>query len=259
MPYPRRVIIYLREKGISDCLVKVVQVSDPQDGNQVVDASYPPRPAGSLPILAISPKPDVKHPRPILIRQSMAIMGFLEELCNSGQYGFSSPHDPLIPTEPLARARVSEVLSLAEELTVAWNPVRTFGTGAGTMSYPEGAKEMLRWERRSLMALETWWQEQDRDMSLLRQGVQGHVTLADIVLYQFLDFTKQEYGVDMTVGSGAKVRDVYGRELIEKFPKLGEFYEAFNTRESARRNELAGEFAAEKVAKRMQTWVEGVL
>jgi glutathione S-transferase len=54
MPYPRRVIIYLREKGIPDSLVKVAVVADPQDRNQVLDRSLPPIPSGSLPILAIS-------------------------------------------------------------------------------------------------------------------------------------------------------------------------------------------------------------
>ena len=55
------------------------------------------------------------------------------------------------------------------------------------------------------MAIETLWQDSNRDMSFLKKSVFGHVTLADIVLYQFLEFTKDCYGVDMTIGSGEKV------------------------------------------------------
>jgi hypothetical protein len=118
---------------------------------------------------------------------------------------------------------------------------------------------MLRWVRRSLMAIEKWWREADRDMSLLRKGSDQHVTIADIVLFQFLEFTKDCYGVDMTIGSGEKVKDVYGRETVERFPKLIEFFEAFSTRDSAKRVAEAGEFPDEKAKTAMQTWADGVL
>lgn len=138
------------------------------------------------------------------------------------------------------------------------NPVRTFGTKAGTMSFPEGSKEMLRWVRRSLMAIETWWQETGRDMSVLRNGSDGDVSIADIVLFQFLEFTLDCYGVDMTVGSGEIVKDVYGREVREEFTKLKEFFEAFRTRDSAKRDADKGEVASEGPMKAMQTWEEGI-
>ncbi len=134
-----------------------------------------------------------------------------------------------------------------------------FGTGAGSMSYPEGSKEMLRWVRRPLMAIEAAWQESQRDMSLLREGTDGHVTVGDIVLYQFLEFTKDCYGVDMTVGSKERTSDVYGRAMDERFPKLLEFFEAFSGRESAVRHAEIGEVAGEKPSKAMQTWAGGIL
>lgn len=118
---------------------------------------------------------------------------------------------------------------------------------------------MLRWVRRSLMAIEIWWQESDRDMSVLANGVHGHVTMADIVLYQFLEFTKDCYGVDMAIGSGERVRDVYGRETVEKFPKLMEFFQVFGARESAVRYEHRGEVPSDAPRKAMQTWADGVL
>jgi hypothetical protein len=96
-------------------------------------------------------------------------------------------------------------------------------------------------------------------MSLLAKGSFGYVTMADIVLYQFLEFTKDCYGVDMTIGSCETVRDVYGREVVERFPKLMEFYETFNTRDSAIRYTDRGEVASEGPMKAMQTWADGVL
>src|SRR4051794_32968815 len=41
----------------------------------------------------------------------------------------------------------------------------TFGTGAGTMSIPAAAKEMIRWVHRPLTIIESWWK--DRDFSSL--------------------------------------------------------------------------------------------
>ena len=124
MPYPRRVIIYLREKGIPESLVRVVHVSDPQDGNRVIDsAAFPSRPAGSLPIMLIPSEPQGDEGGAenwVYIRQSMAMINYLEELCNTGQYGFSASRGSLVGKDALAKARVGEVLSLAEECTVAW-------------------------------------------------------------------------------------------------------------------------------------------
>lgn len=253
MPFPRRLIIYLREKQIPQSLVRVVRVSDPQDGNQVVDSSLPPRPPGSLPILAI-PHADSKD-KWTYIRQSMAIINFLEELCEGKQYGFHSPTGPLMPLDGLARARETEILTLAEELTVGWNPVRTFGTDAGTISFPQGAKEMLRWERRAVLAIETYLSERATPPKQPSEPV----TIAEIVLYQFLEFVKDCYGVDMTVGSGEMVKDVYGREVKEEFPLLRQFYLAFAQRESAKRNPEAGDVPGPAPAKAMGTWAEGVL
>ena len=173
--------------------------------------------------------------------------------------GFSAPNGSLQGNDPLARARSTEIQTLADECTVAWNPVRTFGTGAGTMKLPEASKEMLRWVRRSLTTIERWWAEDDRDMTLLQRGKYGHVTLGDISLYQFLEFTKDCYGVDMTTGSGEVVKDVYGREVKEEFPKLKEFYAVFSTRESAERSAELDELPGKLAAKNMQTWLDGVL
>lgn len=258
MPFPRRVIIYLREKDIPESQVKIVHVRDPKAGNDVVEPHLPPRPPGSLPILAIPSKgEDADEKGFIYIRQANAIMYFLEELCEDFQYGFTRPHGGLGGKNPLERARVAEAMSIAEELMVAWNSVRTFGTGAGPISIPEASKEMLRWVRRALMTVEGFFK--DRDMSLIEDGKYGHVTMADIVLYNFLEFVDDCYAVDMTIGSGEMTTDVYGREVKEEFPKLIEFYQAFKTRESAKRNADKGDVPSEDTKNMMSTWADGVL
>ncbi|KAF9768129.1 hypothetical protein IL306_014603 [Fusarium sp. DS 682] len=251
MPFPRRVIIYLREKQIPSSLVTIVPVSDPQLGDAAPKA-FPPRPSGSLPILAI-PNHDSGSESYTYIRQSLAIMNYLDELCDSGEHGFPKSAYSMRGEDALGRARVTELMCLADELTIAWNPVRTFGTGAGTLSLPEASKEMLRWLQRTLTTIEDWFQ--DKDFSELRQGGARGPNMAEIVLYQFLEFAKDCYGKDMTKGFGQKGLDVYGRkETSDEFPKLAEFYEAFKTRMSAIRDEAAGEVAGEKALKAMQTW-----
>jgi len=252
MPYPRRVIIYMREKGIPSSLVAVVPVSDPQLGS-TVDPKYPPKPHGSLPVLAI-PQDDSGN-NFTYIRQSLAIMNYLDELCDGGLEGFPLSSHSMRGANILERARVTEVLALADECNTLWNPVRSFGTGVGPIRIPAASKEMLRWVRRSLAAIETCWKDRN-DISSLRRGGGGRVSMADIVLYQFLEFTVDCYGVDMTRGSGEIVKDVYGRDVREEFPKLSEFYVAFKTRDSAVRDALAGEVASPQVLEKMKTWFE---
>jgi glutathione S-transferase len=207
MPYPRRVIIYLREKGIDSQQVTVIHVSDPQPGNES-PPEFPPRPAGSLPILAIPCKDKRGTIYYTYIRQSLAIIHFLDELCDAGFHGFLKPKYSINGTNAFKRERNTEVLALADECTIAWNPVRTFESRAGTISILAASKEMVRWVHRPLATIEEWWK--DRDFSYLSQGSGSPPTMAEIVLYQFLEFTKDCYGRGMTKGSGATVKDVYG-------------------------------------------------
>ena len=44
--------------------------------------------------------------------------------------------------------------------------------------------------------------------------------MAEAVLYQFLEFTKGRYGVDVSQGSGHTVKDVYGWEVVERYTKI---------------------------------------
>lgn len=252
MPFPRRVIIFLREKNIPKSKVTIVPVSDPGLGDQAAQG-FPARPTGSLPILAIPNSEVSNEPSYTYIRQSLAIMNYLDELCDSGALGFPKSEHSMRGSDALGRARVTELMCLADELTTSWNPVRTFGTGAGTMPIPEASKEMMRWIQRTLNTIEMWFQ--DRDFAEMRHGGTYNPNMAEIVLYQFLEFIEDCYGKNLTQGSTQKSLDVYGREEISAdYPKLAEFYKAFKTRPSAFRDGKAGEIPGDDALKRMKTW-----
>ncbi|KAI4215112.1 MAG: hypothetical protein LQ351_002427, partial [Letrouitia transgressa] len=259
MPYPRRVIIYLREKNISPSLITIVPVSDPQMGN-VAPPDYPPRPSGSLPILAI-PKSDSSSQALedfIYIRQSLAIMNYLEDLCESGTNGFPKSSNQMRGgMEILDRARHQELMSLADECLVSWNPVRLFGSGLGSEAIPAAAKESLRWIHRNLAAIEEHFSRNSRDFSHLIPAQNAHATLAEIVLYSFLEFVEEIYGLDLTQGSGEVVSDVYGRETKQVYPKLKDFYRSFKARDSAKLKVASGDVATDAIKAGGRSWHEG--
>jgi glutathione S-transferase len=121
MPYPRRIIIYLREKGIPESLIQVVECD--VKTNDVVDHRFPSKPAGSLPLLVIpsEEKDAAGNPKDqFIIRQSMTIIYFLEKICDSQLYGFPSTRGSLLGKDMFEMVRINEVVSLAEECTIAW-------------------------------------------------------------------------------------------------------------------------------------------
>lgn len=238
----------------------VVVVSDPNDGDAVIESEkYPARPRGSLPILAIHSTPNFESDV-TYIRQSSAILNFLEELCDEGKWGFPKSPFPMRGNvhDPLERARITEVRTLAEECLVSWNPVRTFGTGAGIphLLNAEASKEMAKWTKHTLTTIERWWVEEDRNADALKVGSGGKVTMGDIVLYQFIEFVRTCYGVNLLMGSGEKYTDVYGREQEERFEKLNAFMNAMDTRESVVRE--GREVPSLLALGKMTEWVDGI-
>lgn len=260
MPYPRLIGIYLREKRIPQSLVTIVAVTDPSDGDTVVDSDkYPPRPKGSLPILALYSSPEFKDDA-VYIRQSSAILDFLDELCNQGRWGFPKSPYPMRggADDPLERARITEIRTLAEECLVTWNPVRTFGTGVGVprLLNAEASKEMAKWTKRTLTTIERWWSADDRNVDALKAGGGRNVTVGDIVLYQFIEFVRTCYGVNLLAGNGEKYSDVYGREQEERFEKLNAFVNAMDTRKSVVREGM--EVPSLLALGKMTDWVDGI-
>lgn len=159
-------------------------MSDPQLGSRVPDG-FPPKPSGSLPFLAIpiqaevnqwpnstsSGKLEPKIEKYIYVSKSLAIMNFLKNILEETE--LRQNHNLLSTVsererDPLAKARTTELLVLAEECTTIWNSVSTFGSWTGMLSLPQAAREMVGWLRRNLLAIEQILQTQDQDLSLLR-------------------------------------------------------------------------------------------
>ena len=273
MPYPRRVTLYLRERDIAPALVTVVPVSDPQKGDKIIPPGLPARPRGSLPILAI-PSPNPTHPTCYTyLSQSVAIMNYLEDLCDAQVAGFPQRGWPMRGgLDPLRRAKELGYMQLADQALACWNPVRLFGTGAGPISIPRAAKEALVWEKRELGAIEAFLkqqQEEEGDADLVVRSsrdsdTNGSVSvgygpsIGDIMLFSFLELANDMYGRDMTVSTSAKVKDAYGRDVVESSPMLHKFYRLFKSRTSAQRRSEDGEVVPLDVRTAGTTWADEV-
>ncbi len=117
MRFPRRVIIYLREKDIPSSLITVVPISDPQLGD-AAPPEFLARLKSSLPLLDIPPPGYASTASLTYIGQLVAIMDYLDELWDAGDDGFPMPQHSLRGTDPASRVHEAELLSLADECTV---------------------------------------------------------------------------------------------------------------------------------------------
>jgi len=77
---------------------------------------------------------------------------------------------------------------------------------------------MIRWIYRSLATIEGYLKERG-DVAALCEGGKRGPTMGEIVLYQFLELTKDCSGKNMTL-LGEKAKNVYGREAAESYPCL---------------------------------------
>lgn len=92
-PNPRKVLVYLKEKGLDVPLVQV----DVTKGENRTPEFLRKNPLGGLPILELDDG--------TILTESLAIIDYLEEL---------HPENPMIGTAPLERARVRELERIAE-------------------------------------------------------------------------------------------------------------------------------------------------
>ncbi len=92
-PNPRRLLVYLKEKGLEVAWEEVNLVTGENRTAEFLSRN----PLGGLPVLALD---DGAH-----LTESLAIMEYFEEL---------HPQPPMIGTEPLERARVRELERIAE-------------------------------------------------------------------------------------------------------------------------------------------------
>ena len=216
--YPRRVLIYLGEKGLLDS--PYLRIT-PCDVSPTGGMTAPGKPAGSVPILRL--------PDGTFIKQSIAILDYLEDVCsnpdpeqpwqaelaNSAQSNMS-----MRGRTAVERARTRDMLSLADEATVhfvfachkgsaLFEPIET--THALT------AKLALEYCQKNLKLLDAYYVGNER----LENG--GPATIADCVLYSTLHFAKDMYSLDLLAD----------REL----PGLQQFWELFGRRPSVQVSE----------------------
>ncbi|PWY90952.1 hypothetical protein BO70DRAFT_392620 [Aspergillus heteromorphus CBS 117.55] len=86
------------------------------------------------------------------------------------------------------------------------------------LAHKQSAHEMFKWLQRGLLSIERWMDENEYSPDDLRwdAGSTRVVTIAEMFLFQFLEFTVDCYGVDVTQLSSDKTsKDVYGRDVCE--------------------------------------------
>lgn len=119
-----------------------IPVNYPQLSNSALVTLHP---KDSLPILAIPAQDASNETSYTCMNQSVVIMKYLDEVCDGGLEEFLKSSYPMHGIDKLDRPRETELPSLAKELTINWNPVRTFDAGAGTTSISVASNGMHRW------------------------------------------------------------------------------------------------------------------
>jgi glutathione S-transferase len=191
--YPRRVSIYLAEKGIA--AVKRVSID-------LID--WPPanikemNPAGTVPILETD--------NGVYIRNSIAILEYLEEC-------FPTP--TMLGDTPGARARTREMVAIIDEATTlfcVWaRKVSPLFAPIESQSAVAGRLASITYNQR-LKTLDTFMEERHDEF------IAGDKpTVVDCIAYSQLQFA----------------RDLYGVQLPAEAPRLVEWFQRFSKRPSA--------------------------
>jgi glutathione S-transferase len=172
--YPRRVGIYLAEKGITD-IERIDIAVTPQSPQPLLgDTSIP----GTVPALDTG--------KGMVIGSSIAIMEYLEELY---------PDPNLLGQTALERARTREIVSVIEEATIykgIWvrnsSPLFSFRNDQNI----EGGKVVAMAYYRALRMLDKYAAASDGPF------VAGKtVTIADCISYATIQFANSVYGLQM--------------------------------------------------------------
>ncbi|KAM0433463.1 hypothetical protein ACHAPT_004343 [Fusarium lateritium] len=205
--YPRRILLYLFEKGIlSSPLIKITPVTITQEGMSAPEG----KPPGTVPIL--------KLPGAKFIKQSIAILDYFEDVCANPQNDWQqelakSSKSSMRGETPEQKARIRDMLCLADEACSQFGFACHKGTALFDLFETTNAltaKLVLEYCKKNLGLLSKYYEE-----DALEEGRQA--TIADCVLYSLLHFAK----------------DLYNLDLVEDLPNLQRFYETFQKRESA--------------------------
>ncbi|KAM0347351.1 hypothetical protein ACHAPU_004871 [Fusarium lateritium] len=202
--YPRRVLIYLAEKGLyKSPLIKFTEVTVSQEDGKL---TAPGKPSGTVPVLRL--------PDGTFIKQSIAILEYFEDICVHPTEPWQvelakSANTSMLGETPEERARVREMLSLVDEVTSQFG----FACHKGTLlfdmieeTHPTTAKLVLEYCQKNLKLLARYYENDGR----FGNGG-GSVTIADCVLYSTLHFAKDLYAVDLSMDQElASLRKFYG-------------------------------------------------
>jgi len=193
--YPRRVLLYLAEKGLlSSPVIKITPVTITNTGMVA-----PGKPQGSVPILRL--------PDGTFIKQSIAIIEFFEDVCDDPdpaqdwQIELAKSTNSGITMRgntPAQRAKTREVLGLVDEASSQF----CFAAHKGTALFVSleetnalAAKLALEYCRKTLRLV-----EENYATELSRSIDGGHTSIADCVLNSLLQFSEGVYGVDLLPG-----------------------------------------------------------
>ena len=202
--YPRRVQIYLKEKG------RTLSTEDFFPGSP----GWPPQalldvnPAGKLPVLLTD--------EGVAITQSLGILAYLEAV-------FADP--PMTGSTLLEKGRVAELIQLADEATTAFGfwarSVSPLFAGRGPQSL-DAARVAAEQYARVLAEIDG---NLEADQPFL---IGDRPTIADCVLMPVLQFSSEFYGV----------------ALPDAFPKLRGWFDSFWARDSVAKHTYPPELHA---------------
>ncbi|MBS1895286.1 MAG: glutathione S-transferase family protein [Actinobacteria bacterium] len=196
-PYPRRVLIYVNEKGIADEFEIVEHYLEGMKQVSWPDYIHKLNPAGSLPVVQLDEETGVG--------QSLAVIEFLEE---------TYPEPSMLGSAPLERARVREINQVIDE-GLTW-----FGQWALRGSPIGEAIGLTPSETAAQLGAEGYLKK----LAILEKMISDEgpfltgekVTTADCVVGGTLAFTDEFYAVP----------------IPSSCPKLAAWYERFSARPS---------------------------
>ncbi|KAK5682536.1 hypothetical protein LTS10_005664 [Elasticomyces elasticus] len=222
--FPRRVTIYLEEKGISNEF-DVIPVQIGPDGKM---DSPPGKPDGTLPLLEIAPPSSDEATPGRYVYQSIAILEYIEEM-------YAGREPTMLGATPKERAQSRDLLAVLDEAVAFLTCYSQHASGIYAPlvvpQSPETARIALDKAHKVLSLLETMscW-----DGPFLVRSKQPMIV--DCVALATIQFYANVYGVDLA---------------SEKHSRLAKMYGAFHGRESAKWDAAAVPQGMVEVAKRM--------
>ena len=236
--YPRRILIYLAEKGLVKSPAIEVTDSTPREiqcqtfnlkitpvtvsaTETSMELVAPRKPPGTVPILAIG--------NGKFLKQSLTILEYFEDICDSESLQASGKgredetyFRTMRGTTPEERARTRDILALADEASTFFG----FACHKGSSLFsslesqsPMASRMASEWCRRALEKIEVFYEDDRRfDATDGTRDSGSGSNIADCVLFSLLQFSKE----------------LYGRDLIVGLPNLKRFYELFKERDSAK-------------------------